>query len=197
MELLTSLEKDVIKENHTKPNPFWKNLANFIILVDEFLFHPTIHRDYDLKWTDYTLVLKLLDVFDYAIRPPDNSHLTGVEISSGKGKDVFMIMLRLTLLTFQEAFSFHFGRLEEDNVAKGSARGCYGNSIGEKQTNVDLERLFYRNVQRVRHLLSQVQITNASSKDEREENNKKMMWTLSLIVKVLPSYTPCLYSYSI
>jgi hypothetical protein len=44
LELLNSLEKDVIKEPHSKPNPFWKNLANYIVLVDEFLFHPTIHR---------------------------------------------------------------------------------------------------------------------------------------------------------
>jgi hypothetical protein len=64
-------------------------------------------------------VLKLLDIFDYAIRPPDNGHLVGVEISSGKGKDVFMIILRLTLLTFQEAFSFHFGRLGDEENAKG------------------------------------------------------------------------------
>jgi hypothetical protein len=86
--LLTSLEKDVIQADHSKANPLWKNLTNFIVLIEEFIFTPALHREEDGKWSDYLLVLKVLDVFDYSIRPPDNSHMGNVEISSGKGKGI-------------------------------------------------------------------------------------------------------------
>ena len=47
-----------------------------------------------------------------------------------------------------------------------------------------MEKLFFRNVQRVRHLLTQITTTNTKDKEILEENNKILMWALSYILKV-------------
>jgi hypothetical protein len=114
VSLLSAIENDIIKTEQARSNPIWKNFANFVIITEEFLFYPTgmesecifdtvaVHRDASDNWADFVLVQKLLDVFDLSLRPPNNDHLTGVELYSGKGKQIFLVMLRLTLLTFQE-----------------------------------------------------------------------------------------------
>ncbi len=182
VDLLSSLERDVIKADQGKPNQLWKNLVNFIILIEEFVFS-SAHRDSKgERWADYLLVLKVLDVFDYSIRPPDNSHLTGIEISSGKGKgillikplvylaiDIFTTILRLTLLTFQEAFAYYY------------RKGGSENEMVEQQSSPDMEKLFYKNVQRVRYLLAPLMQPTQNNFGKIEEGTKKLMWTLACI----------------
>jgi hypothetical protein len=91
--------------------------------------------------------------------------------------DIFVTILRLTLLTFQEAFGYFYGKYNDDE------------SFGQKQdqqTSAEMEKLFYKNVQRVRHLLfSILQPSVNASTTTLEENTKRLMWTLAYILKTI------------
>lgn len=117
---------------------------------------------------DFGLILKVLDIFDFSLRP-HNDHLSGVEIPSGKGKEIFNIILKLTLYTFQEGY-FHFYKDVDtkDDVEEPPKPGIqYIKSTEtlddspreeELHTNTELEKLFYKNVQRVRPILQKVNL---------------------------------------
>lgn len=65
-------------------------------------------RDSKETWSDFKLILKVLDIFDVSLRPPNNDHLSNIEISSGKGKDVNRIILKMTLITTVESYFYFY-----------------------------------------------------------------------------------------
>lgn len=162
--LLENLEEKIVNIE-SKPDPIWKNFVNFINLIEEFVYFPTFHRENTENWTDFKLIEKLLDVFDISLRPPNNEHIMGVELYSGKGKDIFGMILKLTLTTFQEAFGHFYKNFEKK---KNGNSELENDDIQNFTTNVEMESFFFKNVQRIRHILIQ---TLHLSKDNNNNNN--------------------------
>eukprot|EP01117_Protostelium_nocturnum_P013834 TRINITY_DN5207_c0_g1_i1.p1 TRINITY_DN5207_c0_g1~~TRINITY_DN5207_c0_g1_i1.p1 ORF type:complete len:2330 (-),score=855.46 TRINITY_DN5207_c0_g1_i1:20-6229(-) len=288
--LVAILQDEVIKSDAKSPH-IWKNLVNSIGLIYEFIFFPELKRsEENLKWLDFVLVQKVLDLFDFSLRPPSNAHLPKIELASSKGRDIFYMMLRLSLMTLQESHTFfiknerkkvsnenkikeekredvkpieiieeNLKEEEKENVLKSSTSSAEAEEISDEEillnpsippsspvrisppaspkispsklspnqdfrssfsadpneeptTDIRLENLFFKNVQRIRtilsHLVNNVQPTNTAAvaattavyavsgvftgpssvplqSKEEEILCQRLIWVLSYLLKVI------------
>lgn len=169
LQVLDFLEGDLIKSEPSKHNPIWKNFVHLVYRISEFVFFPKFPRAEDERPWDHDLVCKVLNSFDYSIRPV-NAHLMDIE---GVPQDIFTVVLRLSLMMFQESYGHFYPN------TSFSDEGPPIVSTGPPQTNDDLAKLFYNNVQRVRQLVTQV-VPRGNI-----ENVKKVCWILHYLFKAI------------
>ncbi|PRP84623.1 BEACH domain-containing protein [Planoprotostelium fungivorum] len=99
--LVVHLQEEITKSDAKSPY-VWRNLVNLLGLVYEFVFLQKTHRSAHMMWSDLVLAQHTLDLFDLSLRPPSNAHLPKIDLPSSRGRDIFMMMLRLSLMTLQE-----------------------------------------------------------------------------------------------
>jgi hypothetical protein len=169
--LLSSIEGTII-ESDTK-SFIWKNLVNVMVIIHDFMFHPQLHRHND-KWADFELAVKVLDIFDVSLRPPNNEHLLCNDLHANNGRDIFTVILKITLHAFQESTVHYLAHKQQSSLESDSEES----EAKVTTTNADLERLFFKNVQRVRHILLRLDASGDVS-----GNEQTIMWVLHYLFK--------------